>query len=354
MVVSGCFKGELDYEILQDISYYRPHSSTSWQQGELTPQTLACKKRKLDLFLPKVEPTVVSKCPVIVFVPGGSWRRGDRKAYRHYLSIFDTNLLVALILAFYDLYWNIGKAFAKKGVACAVISYRLSRPQLPWLLIESFCSLAMSIIVVLFSLMSLGAIMSFLNTRNQFFWIYRLLGFDGTTLETFYFFVLISLDVVYFIVFWNACREFISYTHKNIFLLLSAFAISFSILVAFNLVLEASAAFISIFFMLQMLFLFGAILYSHNDTMISHPDHIWDISFGVKWVKEYGERTKKFDARKLFLCGHSAGGHLVSLLALDTKFLETLGMHRRDIKVRWCDLSPSCVFLMSSFVNTQT
>jgi len=49
------------------------------------------------------------KLPVVVFIHGGGWKRGDRNY-------------------FFDAYNNVGKAIAAQGFVCVVPSYRLSSP----------------------------------------------------------------------------------------------------------------------------------------------------------------------------------------------------------------------------------
>src|SRR5262249_36484995 len=62
-----------------------------------------------------------------------------------------------------------------------------------------------------------------------------------------------------------------------------------------------------------------------------HPAHIHDGAKAVAWTKghiaEYGGR-----ADRIFLLGHSAGGHLVSLLATDESYAKQEGLSREDIK----------------------
>jgi acetyl esterase/lipase len=62
-----------------------------------------------------------------------------------------------------------------------------------------------------------------------------------------------------------------------------------------------------------------------------HPDHIHDIARAFAWThqhaKEYGGRPDQ-----LFACGHSAGGHLVSLLATDESYLKAEGLSTKEIK----------------------
>ena len=54
---------------------------------------------------------------------------------------------------------------------------------------------------------------------------------------------------------------------------------------------------------------------------VRHPAHVEDVARAFAWTREnigkYGG-----SAENLFLCGHSAGGHLVSLLATDPKYLK--------------------------------
>lgn len=54
---------------------------------------------------------------------------------------------------------------------------------------------------------------------------------------------------------------------------------------------------------------------------VRHPEHARDVARAVAWVyahcREYGG-----DPNALFLIGHSAGGHLCSLVAVDPRYLE--------------------------------
>lgn len=70
-------------------------------------------KHRLDLFLPS--PETPRPWPVLVFVHGGGWRRGDR----------------ALRMGGAEVYANIGRFLAGHGVGSAVISYRL-QPAVGW------------------------------------------------------------------------------------------------------------------------------------------------------------------------------------------------------------------------------
>jgi acetyl esterase/lipase len=65
--------------------------------------------------------------------------------------------------------------------------------------------------------------------------------------------------------------------------------------------------------------------------MVKHPEHVKDVARAFAWThkhaKEYGGKPDQ-----IFACGHSAGGHLVSLLTTDETYLKAEGLSARDIK----------------------
>ena len=64
---------------------------------------------------------------------------------------------------------------------------------------------------------------------------------------------------------------------------------------------------------------------------VKHPDHVQDVAKAVAWTRahiaEYGG-----DGANFYLAGHSAGGHLVALLATDESYLKAEGMKASDLK----------------------
>lgn len=70
--------------------------------------------------------------------------------------------------------------------------------------------------------------------------------------------------------------------------------------------------------------------YRLSDTA-NHPDQINDIAAAFAWIynniNSYGGNN-----REIFISGHSAGGHLVSLLALDTRYLKGVNVPAEAIK----------------------
>jgi len=63
---------------------------------------------------------------------------------------------------------------------------------------------------------------------------------------------------------------------------------------------------------------------------VQHPAHVEDVAKAFAWVKancgEYGGSKDK-----LFVSGHSAGGHLVALLGTDETYLKAEGCTTRDV-----------------------
>lgn len=322
----NCQHAESNCTILQDLPYKDSHNTLS---GREDGKDDILSKNKLDLFLPKE-----SNCetPVVVFIHGGGWMRGDRRAYRHYFSCYDTNLLVALALAYYEAYWNVGKAFARDGVACAVVSYRLSRLEFPWLIIELCFSFLMSLSVLLTPLFCIAVLVY----SSQIF------GFNFTTLDfaTILYMPLFTVSVIlvlssFFILWFIICNAgegyFITPLEKFWPLLISLLVTAISMLII-NINVTSVMVCFTLCLGLCLLHSFGTFQQTWRP-VVTHPSHITDVALSVKWIKDYGSTTKKFDPNKIFLCGHSAGGHLVSLLALDPGYLAKVGLSVTDIKV---------------------
>ncbi len=62
---------------------------------------------------------------------------------------------------------------------------------------------------------------------------------------------------------------------------------------------------------------------------VKHPEHVKDVARAFAWtrshVREYGG-----DPDRIILCGHSAGGHLVALLATDESYLKDPALKLKD------------------------
>jgi acetyl esterase/lipase len=64
---------------------------------------------------------------------------------------------------------------------------------------------------------------------------------------------------------------------------------------------------------------------------VNHPEHIKDVARAFAWthanIGKYGGR-----ADEIFVSGHSAGGHLISLLATDESYLKAQGLSLKAIR----------------------
>jgi acetyl esterase/lipase len=57
---------------------------------------------------------------------------------------------------------------------------------------------------------------------------------------------------------------------------------------------------------------------------VRHPEHVRDVALAFDWVKRNVDHYGG-DPEDVFIAGHSAGGHLVALLALNERYLAELG-----------------------------
>jgi acetyl esterase/lipase len=67
-----------------------------------------------------------------------------------------------------------------------------------------------------------------------------------------------------------------------------------------------------------------------------HPAHVSDVASAVRWVHDHVTELGG-SADKIVLMGHSAGCHLVTLVALDPRYLAGVGLHTNDLRgvVAW-------------------
>jgi acetyl esterase/lipase len=76
----------------------------------------------------------------------------------------------------------------------------------------------------------------------------------------------------------------------------------------------------------------GAVLPNYRlSPGVKHPEHIKDVARAFAWARKHlGEYGGAAD--KLFVAGHSAGGHLAALLATDDRYLKAEGLTTASIK----------------------
>jgi acetyl esterase/lipase len=76
----------------------------------------------------------------------------------------------------------------------------------------------------------------------------------------------------------------------------------------------------------------GAVLINYRlSPEVMHPEHVKDVARAFAWthkhIDEYGGGPDQ-----IFVCGHSAGGHLVALLATDETYLKAECLSLKDVK----------------------
>ncbi len=64
---------------------------------------------------------------------------------------------------------------------------------------------------------------------------------------------------------------------------------------------------------------------------VKHPEHARDVARAIGWLARNAD-ARGFDATRLFASGHSAGGHLVALIALDPTYLKAEGLTPSRLK----------------------
>lgn len=64
---------------------------------------------------------------------------------------------------------------------------------------------------------------------------------------------------------------------------------------------------------------------------VAHPAHAEDAAAAVAWVKQHAAEHGG-DPSRLFVTGHSAGGYLAALIALDSRYLAAHQLSPRDLR----------------------
>jgi acetyl esterase/lipase len=64
---------------------------------------------------------------------------------------------------------------------------------------------------------------------------------------------------------------------------------------------------------------------------VKHPEHVKDVARALAWTRKHIAECGG-NPNRIILVGHSAGGHIVSLLTTDEKYLKAEGLRAADIK----------------------
>ena len=354
----------IEHRCYMDMDYDKPFPDIGQDTGPTTLEDLAHffttahpkqGKRCLDLYLPAPSPPTTQgsagqQAPLLIFVHGGGWRRGDKQGWKHYVSDHDTNILVAFLFWIFGLYGSIGETLARAGFACAVVSYPLSRLTFPRCLTEQLMSFSLSLLplwlllsLLRFALSTVAMLTAFFHKEAQKNLNYENIALNSPVLSTF----IITIAIRWCVMFRRLLSKQTLSINTEICTLL---AILITIIIYLFMSMHQTyhelnsgsngSNFTNSLFSIITLALpilpvemYFVHRFLHTDT-VTHPDHVRAIACCVRWLLRVGQAARgTFDTSGVFLMGHSAGGHLVSLLAVREHYLREVGLDRRVIKV---------------------
>ncbi|XP_067678734.1 uncharacterized protein [Haliotis asinina] len=283
-------------------------------------------------------PTWARPPPVVVFVHGGGWQRGCRRAWTYFGG--SINLLLSFITWFFGLYQNVGSSLASRGVACAVISYPLTRPVMSLVLVDIIVSYSCSAVFssMVFQLISITCL--FIHSTCSFLmkWENALVLIENhagsanhtcvlnVTLPSLFMFNNYLILLAMFVCSCN--NPFKGIPPSSAILLWTTVTV---LLAHLSSVLGSEPA--AYTYLCTFLLCIGIQVHSARHWQpVSNSRQIQAITIALKWIKNCSERTSLFDSNSIFLMGHSAGGQLVSQLALDKHHLKDGGCSFNDIK----------------------
>ncbi|XP_071851159.1 uncharacterized protein [Apostichopus japonicus] len=359
--------GNLNYRTLNP---GQCHLSNDLQQ----PDTHKITKTSLDLFLPrKLEvkelspannlqgtegfPNKVEGCSVktratfvqdnsilVIFVHGGGWRRGHTRNWQHFLSRFDTNLLVSLYSKYCNHYQNVGESFARSGYACAVVTYPLVAPPIRVVFVETVTSFLMSWMLFLIPLSMFYQLLSllFYLTGVKSVLLHEMCTWNFQVCSS----LLISQTFTKFLISTNCANYLTSSTsdgrHKPLLpKLLSSFMLASIIgvilyLIIFVCTIPQLSLVVSIDLICTQILITGLQIWNWSngtDTAKTVTDQVKSVASAIRWLQDLAESNPGYyDHRRIALCGHSAGGTIVSLLGLEPRYLTSVGVDRSHIK----------------------
>jgi acetyl esterase/lipase len=79
--------------------------------------------------------------------------------------------------------------------------------------------------------------------------------------------------------------------------------------------------------LVTIVLLVGVVNRRFDRSKVQHPEPALDVCRAVKWVREHlVEHVPQADVDRIFLSGHSAGAHLVSLVSTDSRYYRMVGL----------------------------
>ena len=275
--------------------------------------------------------SLTGKAPLVLFVHGGGWRRGGRLAWKHYLY-YDVNFLVAILQWLINTYYNVGESLAQNGIACGLITYPLSELDFPYVLLEMFLSYIQCCFVTWLGLVPPSIFFYVLQTHvsNHSTWMSVEFGARHESKIIYGFMVLLVTNFIMLVLFTFKRNQFqLSLLHVAILWIVTG-----STYVLLNLLLKQYQF---IFHTLVTLALTQLVILRQR---LSRCDITWSdqarvVARAVHWAKRLARKSGQIDREKIFLMGHSAGGHLTTLIVLDDFYLKGVHCSVQDIKVKW-------------------
>ena len=302
--------------VYRNIRYCKEDSCDCLRQDPLN-------KHVLDLYLPQ-RSSDDSPPPLVLFVHGGGWRRGHKNGWQHYLSSYDTNLFFYLLLRILGMYDNVGLSFSRAGYACVVPAYTLS--ETPWYIY--IVELCISLMFSLFTILC-GLLLVYLPVKNSSWYSTpSTSGALGSHLEDGSIIFLLNCSIL---ILWLLISLRVRYYTKS---LVAAFWL-FSGVFFFSNILSCSSSWsklqaspqVFLFLIITSLvcLLLNYLVFTTNHKR-THQNALSDLTTALDWVLTHGRDSEGdlFDAKSIYLCGHSAGAHLAFLLLLQQDRLQTV------------------------------
>lgn len=309
-----------------------------------------CGKHCLDLFLPTHNR---EDAPVALFVHGGGWRRGCRRSDRHFMSALDLNALVWIVMRSLGVYSNVGLSLAERGVPCAVMSYHLSLLRSQWVFVELLVSgVSNSVIFTTFTILLTSSYAVGQQIFECLFGLAEQVGdiYSRIMLSCF---LIVRLGV-FMVALLSLSKTTVPHIYKKkslIFVSRNSFRerlghMCFSMLIALSVTLfqphllitsTISLAFLLV--ILSMLIHFFSMANAMNSENVckgahtrpcapldEHQLQLMDVCLAIRWLLRNSSTYDSWNSRKISLIGHSAGAHLVMVLALCPGYLVQAGI----------------------------
>lgn len=266
-----------------------------------------------------------SGVPFVLFFHGGGWRRGGRAAWTHYLY-FDVNFLVAFMQFVIGTYGNIGETLARNKIACAIVSYPLTEAGALTLLAEMVCSYIMSTLFVLFVTMPiLGLLVLFQLVSNSSHNTWKLM------FKTDYSNFIAGLILI--MILTNLIKALLFITRRKQFNISSNLLSCYCLIGTIELLISYRTQSLLVLMVSTLILNEGVLFYLRRQRHgASYKQQVQAVVQAIKWAKRFSEEHYYTDPERLYLMGHSAGGHLATLSALDHSALTSVSCSSADLK----------------------